>query len=145
MGGHLRTKRFACSVVVLAVFVGVPGASGIAATTESSAVPANAVGKWTRTVTAADWKKAGASGFVTRFVGPFTMTVKPNGNVSVIDFTAKFSPLSGGRVSISGVPVCYPRKGLYRWRLANRSLTLTKVKDTCPAEVGLFTGVWKRG
>ena len=37
------------------------------------------------------------------------MAVKPNGKVSVIDFTATFSSLSGGRLSIGGVPVCYPK------------------------------------
>ena len=53
-------------------------------------------------------------------------------------------PMSGGRLSMSGVPVCYPKKGLYRWKVANRKLTLTKLKDTCAAEVGLFSGVWTR-
>ena len=123
----------------------IPTASGIASGTKASAVPATLVGQWTRTVTASDWKRAGATGFVTSFVGPTPMAVKANGDVSIIDFTAKFSPLSGGRLSISGVPVCYPKRGLYRWKVANRRLTLTKLKDTCAAEVGLFTGVWKKG
>src|SRR5262249_20210343 len=57
----------------------------------------------------------------------------------------KFSPRPGGRLSISGVPVCYPKRGLYRWEVANHRLTLTKLKDTCAAEVGLFAGVWRRG
>jgi hypothetical protein len=73
------------------------------------------------------------------------MAVKANGAVKIIDFTARFSPLSGGRVSIGGVPVCSPKKGLYRWKVVGRRLTLTKLNDTCAAEVGLFTGVWKRG
>jgi len=72
------------------------------------------------------------------------MVVEANGNISIIDFTAKFSSLSGGRLTISDVPVCYLKKGLYRWKIANRSLTLTKLQDKCAAEVGLFTGVWKR-
>ena len=143
MGNRWRKAAWRCWVVVLAVAVVViPVAS--AADTEASVVPANLVGRWTRTVTAADWKRAGATGFVTSFVGPYTMAVKANGKVSIIDFTATFSPLSGGRLSIRGVPVCYPKKGLYRWKVANRKLTLTKLKDTCAAEVGLFTGVWTR-
>jgi hypothetical protein len=77
-------------------------------------------------------------------VGPYTMAVKPNGKVRIIDFTATFAPLSGGRLSMSGVPVCYPKKGLYRWKVADRKLTLTKLKDSCAAEVGLFSGVWTR-
>jgi len=143
MGKRWRKAAWRCWAVVLAVAVVIPVAS--AAETKASAVPAELVGQWTRTVTAADWKRAGATGFVTSFVGPFTMAVKAKGKVSIIDFTARFSPLSGGRLSISGVPVCYPKKGLYRWKVANRRLTLTKLKDTCAAEVGLFTGVWKRG
>jgi hypothetical protein len=111
---------------------------------EASAVPNTLVGRWTRTVTAADWKRAGATGFVTSFVGPYTMAVKPNGKVRIIDFTATFASLSGGRLSMSGVPVCYPKKGLYRWKVADRKLTLTKLKDSCAAEVGLFSGVWTR-
>jgi len=66
-------------------------------------------------------------------------------NADSTSSTAMFSPLPGGRLSIGGVPVCGPKKGLYRWKVANGRLTLTKLRDTCPAEVGLFTGVWKRG
>jgi hypothetical protein len=131
-----------CAAGLAVAAVVVPVAS--ATDTEASAVPTNLVGRWTRTVTAADWKRAGARGFVTSFVGPYTMVVKPNGKVKIIDFTATFSPLPGGRLSISGVPVCHPKKGLYGWKMANRKLTLTKLKDTCSAEVGLFTGVWTR-
>ena len=123
----------------------IPAASGIAAGTKANAIPPRLGGQWTRNVTAADWKKAGATGFVTSFVGPTPMAVKANGDVNIIDFIAKFSPLPGGRLSISGVPVCYPKRGLYRWGVADRRLTLTKLKDTCAAEVGLFAGVWRRG
>ena len=143
MGRRWRQAAWRCWAVVLAVAaVVVPIAS--AADTKAGAVPASLVGRWTRTVTAADWKRAGATGFVTSVVGPQTMVVKANGNVTVVDFTAKFSPISGGRLSISGVPVCYAKKGLYRWKVASRKLTFTKLKDTCAAEVGLFTGVWTR-
>ena len=143
MGRRWRQAAWRCWAVVLVVAaVVVPIAS--AADTKAGAVPANLVGRWTRTVTAADWKRAGATGFVTSVVGPQTMVVKANGNVTVVDFTAKFLPLSGGRLSISGVPVCYAKKGLYGWKVAGRKLTFTKLKDTCAPEVGLFTGVWTR-
>ena len=143
MGGRWRKAAWRCWAVVLAGAVVIPVASG-AAETKASAVPPKLAGKWTRTVTAADWKRAGATGFVTSVVGPMTMTVQANGKVRIYDFTAKFSPLSDGSLTISGVPVCYARKGLYRWNVANRRLTLSKLKDTCAAEDGLFTGVWKR-
>src|SRR5262249_16940742 len=122
----------------------IPAASGIAAGTKANAIPAKLRGQWTRNVTAADWKRAGATGFVMSFVGPTPMAVKASGDVNIIDFIAKFSPLPGRRLSISGVPVCYPKRGLYRWGAATHRLTLTKLKDPCAAEVGLFAGVWKR-
>ena len=143
MGKRWRKAAWWCLAILVAVAAGlIPVAR--ATDTEGNSVPNNLVGRWTRTVTAADWKRAGATGFVTSFVGPYTMTVKTNGKVRIIDFTATFSPLSGGRLSMSGVPVCYPKKGLYRWKVANRKLTLTKLKDSCAAEVGLFSGVWTR-
>ena len=109
MGKRWRKAAWRCWAVVLAVAVVViPVAS--AADTEASAVPAKLTGRWTRTVTAADWKRAGATGFVTSFVGPYTMVVKANGKVSIIDFTATFSPLSGGRLSMRGVPSATPRR-----------------------------------
>jgi hypothetical protein len=144
MGGRLRKATFRCAAVGLVVAAVIPAASGTASGTKESAVPAPLVGNWTRNVTAADWKRAGATGFVTSFVGPTPMSVKANGNVRIIDFTAKFSPLPRGRVTLSGVPVCYPKTGLYRWKVAGGNLTLTKLKDACAAEVGLFTGVWKK-
>jgi hypothetical protein len=138
-----RRAAWWCLAIVVAVAAGsIPDAT--ATDTSANAVPHTLVGRWTRTVTAADWKRAGATGFVTSFVGPYTMTVKTNGKVRIIDFTSTFSPLPGGRLSMSGVPVCYPKKGLYRWKVANRKLTLTKLKDSCAAEVGLFSGVWTR-
>ena len=143
MDKRWRKAAWWCLAIFVAVAAGlIPVAR--ATDTEGNSVPNNLVGRWTRTVTAADWKRAGATGFVTSFVGPYTMTVKTNGKVRIIDFTATFSPLSGGRLSMGGVPVCYPKKGLYRWKVANRKLTLTKLKDTCAAEVGLFSGVWSR-
>src|SRR5262245_66554574 len=100
MGRHRRRAAWRCAAVILAVAVVIPVANGIASETKASAVPATLVGQWTRTVTAADWKRAGATGFVTSVVGPMTLTVKTNGQISIYDFTAKFSPLSGGRMSI---------------------------------------------
>jgi hypothetical protein len=131
-------RRFAVVVAVAAVS---PVAGGIAAATKATAVPHVLVGSWTRTVTAADWKRAGSQNLVD---GQQTMAVGASGTVNVVDFTPVFAPLPGGRLSISGVPFCYPKTGVYRWKIAGRTLTLTKLKDACPAEVGLFSGAWTR-
>jgi hypothetical protein len=60
------------------------------------------------------------------------MVVKANGNVMIIDFTAKFTALPHGRVSISDVPAC-SAAGLYRWKSRNGHLSLAKIRDASPA------------
>jgi hypothetical protein len=48
MGRHLRRAVWRCSAVILVVAVVVPAASGLAGVTQTSAVSAKLVGKWTR-------------------------------------------------------------------------------------------------
>ena len=118
--------------------------------TLSSKVPPQLVGNWRRNITAADWTKAGAPGYAS-YAGLFSIAVKRSGDVGVYlpgtsyaDFTAGFSVLAGGRLTIDRVPDCGGTKGLYRWKVAGRLLTITKLRDSCAGEVGLFAGVWKR-
>lgn len=145
-----RKDGLRCSAVILVVAVVVPVASGIAAATKAGAVPGNLVGSWRRNITATDWKKAGAPGYAA-YAGIFRIVVKRSGDVGVylpggsyVDFTARFSVLAGGRLILDRVPACGTTKGLYRWKVAGRLLTLTKLGDKCAEEVGLFAGVWKR-
>ena len=97
-----------------------------------------------------DWKKAGAPGYAA-YAGLFRIVVKRSGDVGVYlpggsyaDFTARFSGQAGGRLILDRVPDCGTTKGLYRWKVDGQLLTLTKLRDKCAAEVGLFAGVWKR-
>jgi anti-sigma-K factor RskA len=137
-----KTRRFAAAVLVLAVAV--PVAGGSAATRSSDALPRQLVGTWTRTLTAAGWKKAGASDF-SYLVGAYTMVIKANGTTLAVGYAAKFSQLSGGRLRIGSVTDCGSiPSGLYKWKVAKGRLTLTKVRDSCPLEIGLFAGVWKK-
>src|SRR5690348_1864815 len=74
----LAALRFAA--VVLTVAVVIPAASGIAAGTETSAVPAKLAGSWSRNVTEANYNKYGGEGGL-EYVGVWTITIKKTGSV----------------------------------------------------------------
>jgi hypothetical protein len=105
-------------------------------------LPSHLVGSWTRYVTAADWARAGVT---TEPPHRFSMYVPADGSVAVAEMYVRFSPLSGNRLAISGrFPVCGKSRGIYRWTVSGRHLTLTKLQDSCGDAVGLWVGVWTR-
>ena len=122
---------------------------GTATATLSSKVPQQLIGSWKRSVTAADFKRAGASTYAI-FAGPYSIVVKRSGDVgvnapgTVADFIARLSVLAGGRLIIDRNPECPGAKGLYRWKVAGRLLTLTKLRDRCSPIAAIFAGVWKK-
>ena len=73
------------------------------------------------------------------------MLVSADGSVIVAESTdVRFAPLSGSRLVISRSYGCGKKKGVYRWRVAARRLTQTKLQDACALSAGLYAGVWKR-
>ena len=125
-----------------------------AAAAPAGGVPAKLLGTWTRTITAADWKKAG---FGTNVIGLWKMTVKPNGHFAVnvppntafstgIAWQISFSARAGGQMTIGPMGECVTGgildAGAYRWKVAGRTLTISKVRDKCAIEVGVFAGSW---
>ncbi len=147
MGRRTRKAALQCSAVVLAVAVVVPVASGIAAVSRPSAVPAKLVGKWTRTVTRADVKRGG--GLVLMAGHVFTLTITKSGSSTVscaglgglCTADGKIVPAGINRVHIN---VGAPTPSLYGWRVSGRLLTFTKLKDSVPDRVEIMWGVWKR-
>jgi hypothetical protein len=141
MGGFWHKAGLRSSTVVVAVAMVVPVASLAAATTDSKAVPANLVGRWSRNVKDATFP----------FPGVWSMVIKKNGTVafiqpgaSSVDFTTTFDVTANGRLNVGTVPIC-PTKAVYRWKTSGKLLTITKVSDTqCPTRVKLYAGVWKR-
>lgn len=128
-------------VAVLAATIA--GITAMPATANQTAkVPAKLLGAWGRTITAADWKSAGRPN---ETPGHFSMYIDADGSVALAEFTARLSAASGNRVTFSGVPGCGKTKGLYHWAVANRRLTLAKLRDACRLEVGLLAGVWAHG
>jgi hypothetical protein len=131
---------------VLAVAVVVPVANGIAASSGKSAVPAQLVGVWTRTVTEADAQHAGAG---QAFVGDHCrLMIRKTGKDNASVFLGPSSQLAGGIVSAGAgrvhINLGSPAPDVYRWKVTGRLLTLTKIRDDAPDRVAVFAGVWKR-
>ncbi len=150
MGRPWRRAAVGCSAVVLVVAAVVPAASGIAAVTQRSAVPAKLVGQWTRKVAAADPKRTGGTGGIP--VGSvWTLTIKKSGGFSLSGVSATWASgeldgniLSAGanRVHIHLEPVSPPN--VYKWRVSGRLLTFTKISDAEVDRATVMWGVWKR-
>ena len=128
----------------------------VAPAAPAGGVPAKLLGTWTRTITASDWKKAG---YGTNVTGLFTMTVKPNGHFAVnvprntafstgVPWQVSFSARADGQMTVGPMGECvsdgFLDAGAYRWKVAGRTLTITKVRDKCAFEVRWFVGSWKR-
>ena len=144
MGRHWRRAALRCAAVVLAVAVGIPVASGIAAETKASAVPAKLVGRWTRTVTSADIKRTGGYGVAAGTV--CTLTIK-KGGATHLDCTN----IGGfdGNIVAAGVNRVHINLGItspnvYRWRVSGRLLTFTTLRDDVSDREAAMQGVWKR-
>jgi hypothetical protein len=147
MGRPLMKAAVRCLAVVLAVAVAVPVASGIAAVTQTRAVPARLVGTWTRNVTSAEVKRANAAGILAGSV--CTLTIKKSGilNASVFctrgvgGFDGIITPAGTNRVHIN---LGLSGQNVYRWSVSGRLLTFTKIRDPVQDRVAVFWGVWKR-
>jgi hypothetical protein len=146
MGRRWRKPAWRCSLVLLAVAVVVPVASGIAAVTQARAVPAKLVGTWTRKVTSADVKRASAAGILAGSV--CTLKIKKSGilNASVFcttvgGFEGIITPAGTNRVHIN---LGLSNPNVYRWQVSGRLLTFTKIRDPVQDRVAVFWGVWKR-
>ena len=150
--GPARSIAVGFALTLLGLAATGSGSAGTADTAEvtlSSKVPQPLVGTWRRNVTAADFERAGASTYAV-FAGPSSIVVNRSGEVgvnlpgSVADFVTRFSVLAGGRLIRGSNPECPASKGLYRWKVAGRLLTLTKLRDRCSPIAAIFAGVWKK-
>ena len=120
-----RCTRWAIVAASALAMLAWPVAISGAATSRTGAVPTKLLGVWHKTMTRAEWERAG----VTRAVGLWVFVVKKNGFITIYrpggylpgcggcqDFTTTFRT-TGGRLTLGPVPVC-SFKGVYTWQLA---------------------------
>ena len=151
MFGH-RCTRWAI-VAVFALAMAWPVATGGAATIQTGAVPPKLLGVWHKTMTRAQWQRAGVyprrrrlhiRGQEDRGRHHLQAGRLSNGVQRLYeDFTTTFRP-NGGRLTLGSVPVC-SFKGVYSWHLTGRTLIVTPVADKrCVVRETFFGGRWKR-
>jgi hypothetical protein len=144
-GAGARWRRLG---VVLGAAAVIPAACGIAAARESSSVPAPLVGKWTRTITKADWQRS-AGGLILAAGKLATLTIAKNGQWrAVIQGLGGLGTVDGTVVAAGAGRVHFNTSGespsLYAWRVSGPVLTLTKVTDATADRRLFFVGTWKR-
>ena len=139
MGG----VRVFASVIAIALLAGIVAVSAGAKVGRTAKLPSQLVGSWTHFFTAAYWSRAGITD---EHAEHLSLYVPADGNVALGEIYIRFTPLSGNRLAISGrFPDCSKTKSLYRWKVANRRLTLTKLQDNCNESAATFDGVvWSR-
>lgn len=146
MGRPWQKAAWCRSAIVLLVAIVGPAASGVAAVTQTRVVPAQLVGKWTRTVTANDVKRTGGTGVPpgTRCTLTIMKTGVQTASVTCTNiggFNGTIVPAAAGRVHIN---VGAPGANLYSWRVSGQRLTITKIKEDVWDRAAVFSGVWKR-
>jgi hypothetical protein len=149
-------RRCTRSVIVTAfvLAMGWSVATGGAATSRTVTVPTKLLGVWHKTMTRAEWDRAG----VVRDVGVYTFMIEKTGTVTIYkpgdyrrscgkscfeDFTTTFKP-TGHRLALGPVPVC-SFKGVYTWHLVGSALEVRPLADArCIVRATFFGGRWKR-
>jgi hypothetical protein len=145
MRGLLLVRIWTVAVVGMLALVS-SGLGSVKSSSTIGALPSKLVGRWSRNISQADWRRYGES-FP---VGVWSFVVAKNGSVGVyyprttyVDFTTEFA-VSNARLTIDSIPIC-ATKGRYQWKVAGRSLAIKEVADPkCRPRAALFAGVWKR-
>ena len=125
-----RRNRLRRAALLLALLVLVANVTGVAASATKTLVPKQLSGFWRRS----GWQ----------------MGVRSSGKVYIFrgmdGRTTRFSHVTAHRLTANagGAPWSCSGTGTYRWKVANRKLTLTKIRDTCEPRVGLLAGTWRR-
>jgi hypothetical protein len=127
-----------------------------ASATSTAAFPTQLIGVWERTVSPADFKRAGATHPVA--AGAYNMDVEKAksgivGNVYISTSTGRNIGLGGTLVPLNpghlyivvGFPSGTPAPpNDYRWKVSGKQLAFARVRDSNPDRAAFFVGVWKK-
>ena len=116
---------------------GVVGVSGAGAAT----IPQRLVGQYSRRLTRA---QAGTTGVHT---GTWRLKIARSGVATLHHVAADFD-VAPARITVSSTRIVFrgmtcATAGVYRWQVARKRLTLTKVKDACKPRVAVLQGTWQ--
>jgi len=111
----------------------------------AAVVPAPLVGRWSRTVTAADIQRTGSLTFQPGTVckltiaRPRAVTIDCAKGIGV--FQGSIEVVGAGRVHFD---LGTPGANVYRWHVEGAKLTFVKVRETVPDRETGLEGVWRR-
>ena len=135
--------RAAVAMLLLAAF------AATAAAAPSGSVSTKLVGRWSRRITAADWRRFGVGGHAFPS-GTWRLVVKSSGIVHVYaprsratSFFTRFRT-ARSRLTIGVMPFCTIAADRYRWAVRSARLTVRRVSDGCAPRTALFAGTWRR-
>jgi hypothetical protein len=106
--------------------------------------PPQLVGKWTRTVTAADVVRSKTNGVT---AGSFWTLIVQKSGASIAggnggQFTGKLVPAGATTINVE---MGDATPNVYAWHIAGRRLILTRVRDADGDRAAVFSGTWHRG
>jgi hypothetical protein len=134
------------SILLIAAAAVLPaGATGMT----QAAAPAPLVGKWSKTISAATWRRHNIS---YEPAGKWTIAISKKGVLSFyapgIGFVSTTTILKATRTSVTFSPTAdgfCAGNGVYKWKVSGKTLTFANVKDDCDARVVSWTaGSWTR-
>jgi hypothetical protein len=144
LGRHRQAIALVLSAAAVTVAVLIPSAHAFAGVTEARSLPAQLVGRWTRTVSKADVKRTQGYGIAAGTI--CTLTVKKNGVAHLA--TSTVGAFDGSVVSAGSdrvhILLGLSDPNVYRWHVSGNVLTFTKLRDTVGDREAVMEGVWKR-
>ena len=133
--------KWVASVALVAIVGTLAAAGGALASSDArSFVPPQLRGSWTKTLTAGQARRLGAS---TQLVGKWRMTVKASGQVTFVGRRWYSGDLAASPGGFARLELGCKTTNVYTWVRTGRRLTIREGRDReCPDRVALFSGVW---
>lgn len=133
--------KWVAGIALVAIVGTLAAASAALASREArSFVPTQLRGSWTKTVTAAQVRRAGAN---TQLVGKWRMTVKASGQVTFVGRRWISGDLAASPGGFARLKLGCDTSNVYTWVRKGSRLMIREGRDVkCPDRVVLFAGVW---
>jgi hypothetical protein len=152
----VRRQITGLALVIIALATTFPARAIGTSTASLSTFPRSLEGVWTRTVTAADIRRAHARHAVTPGVWKMDVGVSKSGTYGNVYITK-----NGRNVGLGGTMVALGSGHLdmvmgfpsgtapgppnnWRWKLSGKRLALTPVRDSNADRIAFFAGVWRK-
>lgn len=112
----------------------------VASSAAASPPPQQMIGKWTRTVTAADVTRAGATGVVAGL--KWTLAISQNGSIASQGTTKMRGEIIPSSATQVNIEIGQQKPNLYGWRRVGTRLFLHAVVESNANRKAVLVGTW---